>query len=96
MKFDKESWNDSMGSNHPAVGFEMPSSFFMSKAVGSGDFEMIHSTSIRVEYSELPYGPYIKFVDGRGQVCEHTDPGQGERSGAESHGVAQGNHDLCC
>ena len=32
--------------------------------------------------------PYVKFVDGRGQVCEHTDPGQGERSGAESHGVA--------
>ena len=49
-----------------------------------------------VDKIPLPYGPYIKFVDGRGQVCEHTDPGQGERSGAESHGVAQGNHDLCC
>jgi hypothetical protein len=75
MKFDKESWNDSMGSNHPAVGFEMPSSFFMSKAVGSGDFEMIHSTSIRVEYSELPYGPYISDT-----WALHNDPQHHKRN----------------
>ena len=55
-----------MGSNHPAVGFEMPSSFFMSKAAGSGDFEMIHSTSIELNtqnchtgHTFLTHGPFI-------------------------------------